>query len=180
MVHYEGSYYHKINSSSSAKTSTTSNFGAKSRGRLGLMDDFCDGRVERGDYYLYHQELNSQTKVFDSSSFEHDYLLCQVYFLSGTLLLIAAWYVFACYLSMLCFELAAFRMSLTIRRRLFRALLRQDIAWFDEQTSFDVMKKTSTSTTSKTEENFSVQSQESQVDSKAKVQNTEFSTRVAK
>ena len=174
MVHYEGTYYHKINSSSSK---TSANFGAKSRGRLGLMDDFCDGRVERGDYYLHHQELNSQTKVFDSSSFEHDYLLCQVYFLSGTLLLIAAWYVFACYLSMLCFELAAFRMSLTIRRRLFRALLRQDIAWFDEQTSFDVMKKTSTA--SKTEENYSP-NQESQVDSKAKVQNTEFSTRVAK
>ncbi len=141
------------------------------------MDDFCDGRVERGDYYL--QKENFHLKIFDSSSFEHDYLLCQVYFLSGTLLLIAAWYVFACYLSMLCFELAAFRMSLTIRRRLFRALLRQDIAWFDEQTSFDVMKK-STSTASKTEENFSTQNQESQVDSKSKVQNTEFSTRVAK
>ncbi len=170
LVHYEGTYYHKINSSSK----TSANFGAKSRGRLGLMDDFCDGRVERGDYYL-----ENSPKVFDSSSYEHDYLLCQVYFLSGTLLLIAAWYVFACYLSMLCFELAAFRMSLTIRRRLFRALLRQDIAWFDEQTSFDVMKKTSTSTASKTEENYSP-NQESQVDSKAKVQNTEFSTRVAK
>lgn len=77
---------------------------------------------------------------------------------------------------MLVFELSAFNQSLTIRRRLFRSLLRQDIAWFDEQTTYDVMAgSNSTGSGSSNQEGGKGGEPKSN-----KVKSTEFSTRVAK
>lgn len=155
LVHYEAAY--------SRATNGSAKVFSKGPDRRYLMDRFCDDRIIRSDYW-------------SAKNYDTDFLLCQVHFLTGTLFLTALWYAFTVYLSLLCFEMAGFSQAQSLKQRFFRAILHQDIEWFDQQIDED--EETGKESTKKKKKKIK-KDKEGAAKGDFKIKSLEFSTKMA-